>query len=359
MNRRTIYNLVQAAVALVLMTVLILWLSGVFEEKIEPGRVPPEAQRAAAGVPTANVELVQVPVFEEASGTVQAERKTIVSARILGVISEVRVRAGDRVEQDDMLVRLDDREARAKMEEASRALQGAEAGARKAQNDYERARKLLETGVVSRSELDQAEAAFKIQAAAAEQARQALEAARVNLSYTEVRAPVAGRIVDRFADPGDTATPGKPLLSLYDPSALRIEAAVREALVSRIRVGDRLDVRLGAEESTLPGTVDEIVPQAEAGSRTFLIKVGLPKRPEIYTGMFGRVVIPSGERERVLVPRTAIESLGQLRFAYAVGPDREIERRMVTLGPVVGDRIEVLSGLRPGETVILEVNASS
>ena len=176
----------------------------------------------------------------------------------------------------------------------------------------------------------------------------------MSLTYTVIKSPVAGRVTERFADPGDTALPGKPLLSLYDPTALRIEVPVRESLVSLLSIGQSVRVRLGSETDTIEGTVDEIVPQAEAGSRTFLVKVGLSKRPGIYTGMFGRVLLAAGERKRVLVPEAAVERVGQLIFVHVLGADRRIERRLITLGPPAGDgRIEVLSGLRPGDVVLL------
>ena len=89
-------------------------------------------------------------------------------------------------------------------------------------------------------------------------------------------------------------------------------------------------------------------------SRTFLVKVGLPKGENVYTGMFGRLVLPAGQRDRVLVPRAAVQRVGQLTFVTVVGPERHVSRRLVTLGPQAGpDHLEVLSGLRPGDVVLL------
>jgi membrane fusion protein (multidrug efflux system) len=352
--KRFLRAAVEIAGALLVMVMLILWMSGFFAEKIAPGVVPVRAASAPEGAPAAVVEEGVLAVVEEATGTVQAERKTLVSSRILASIASVAVRAGDQVDEGDVLVVLDSRELEARAAEAARAQEGAAAARQKAESDLSRARSLLAGRIISSSEFDQTQAAFKIADAAFERARQALQAAEVNLSYAEIRAPVAGRVVDRFADPGDTAVPGKPLLSLYDPAALRIEAPVREALVSRLHIGDRVSVRLGSEGTPMEGVVDEVVPQAEAGSRTFLVKVGLPRTHGIYTGMFGRVLIPAGERRRVLVAEAAIERIGQLHFASVVDDQRRVTRRLVTLGAPSGDgRIEVLSGLEPGETVLL------
>jgi multidrug efflux pump subunit AcrA (membrane-fusion protein) len=159
-----------------------------------------------------------------------------------------------------------------------------------------------------------------------------------------------------LADQGDTALPGEPLLSLYDPTALRIEVPVRERLVGSLNIGQRLQVRLGTDAGPIEGVVDEIVPQAEAGSRTFLIKVSLPRQEGMYTGMFGRVLIPAGERKRLLIPTASVDRVGQLDFVGVVGKQGQRTRRLVTLGPPADqDRVEVLSGLRPGETVLLNL----
>jgi membrane fusion protein (multidrug efflux system) len=341
--------------ALAALIVILLWMSGAFADKVEPGTAEVERSVAAEDAPTAPVVEQEVAVVEEAAGTVQAERRTLVSSRILAVIREITVRAGDTVEQGDVLVELDDREPKARVEEARRAVEAARAARERTASDYERARRLLAQGVISQSEYDQAESAFRIADAELARAREAEQAAEVSLSYTAIRAPVSGRIIDRLADPGDTAVPGEPILSLYDPTALRLEVPVRESLLGRLAIGDELDVRVGEAREDILGRIDEIVPQAETGSRTFLVKVGLPKRQGIYTGMFGRVLLPAGRRTRVLVPSGAIEQVGQLDFVTVVGPRRELSRRLVTLGQETSDgRFEVLSGLRPGETVLLQ-----
>lgn len=353
-SRRVTFRVLEIGAAVAVMVLLVLWMAGAFGHKIEPGRVEGRTIAAAEDAARTTVEEVVVPIVEEAAGTVQAERKTVVSAQIVAVIRDVRVRAGDQVAAGDTLIVLDDRELIARVQEARRSVQGTEAARSKAEADFRRASQLIGRGVISQSELDQAEATFKVADAELGRARQGLQAAEVALSYAEMQSPVAGRIVDRLADPGDTALPGKPLLSLYDPTALRMEVAVRESLVTHLKVGEAVEVRLGADAEMIEGRVDEIVPQAEAGSRTFLVKVGLPRRPGMYTGMFGRVRFAAGERRRVLVAEAAIEHIGQLDFADVVGAEGTVARRLVTLGAPAGEgRVEVLSGLRAGEAALL------
>lgn len=353
-SKQLIIKFAEAAAALCLMLLLILWMSGAFADKIEPGTVEARFRVAPEDAATAVPEEVTVSTFEEAAGTVQAERKTVISSRITALIREVLVRAGDMVAAGDPLIRLDDRDLTTRVEEARRAVEGAAAERAKNNRALTRAKSLLRQGVVSSGEYEQTEAAFKVADAELAQAQQALQGAEVALSFSILRAPVSGRVIDRLADSGDMALPGKPLLALYDPTALRIEVQVRESLVSGLGIGQSLHVRLAVVDEEIEGAVDEIVPQAEAGSRTFLIKVGLPKRAGVYTGMFGRVRIPAGERRRTLIPSSAVERVGQLTFVYAIQPDRRIVRRLVTLGPATQDgRVEVLSGLRKEDPFLL------
>lgn len=332
---------------------LIVWMADVVGRKIEPGT----AERADGIVPpdARLVEVVRkvVPVVEEAAGTVAAERRTTVSSRILAAVEAIEVRAGDTVERGQLLVRLRDDDLRARVDEARRAVEAAQATRDHRANEFARARQLLAAGVVSQSEFDQAEEAARVAEAELERARQILRTAQINLTYAAIDSPVSGRVVDRLVDPGDTATPGRPLLSLYDPTALRIEVPVRESLIAHLQPGAPLKVHLASHPAPVEGVVDEIVPQAEAGSRTFLVKVGLPRREGIYTGTFGRVVIPTGERARLLIPRDAVERIGQLSFVTVVDSGRHKSRRLVTLGPMTEDgHYEVLSGLDEGERVL-------
>lgn len=352
--RLLIAGALRAAGALVALVLIVMFMSGAFRSKIAPGVLPAAAEMAADGTATAVVRSESVTFHEEATGTVQAQHRTTVSARILATIDEILVRPGDDVRRGDPLVRLDAAELRARVDEAQRSVDAAAANHRRRAADLDRARRLVRDGVMSRSEFDQIEAAARVAEAELDQARDVHERARINVGYATITSPVSGKVVDRLADPGDTATPGAPLLSLYDPSALRIEVPVRESLVARLRLGDAIQVRIGERAEPVTATVDEVVPQAEPGSRTFLIKLGLPAREDVYAGMFGRIFIPAGTRDRLLVPRDAVERIGQLEYATVVAPDGTLARRLIRIGRDTGDgHYEVLSGLAAGEKVVL------
>lgn len=348
---RTIWRFIGVAAALGLLLLVMGYLAGFFGEKI------PTHPVAAAGEPVRGtvvpVERVTEKVIEQATGTIQAKQETSVSARILATIASIPVRAGDAVREGDMLVVLDSRELEARLEQQQQMVAAAEARSSEAEANYRRVKPLADRGVATRAELDQVEAALRAAQADLARARDAAAEAATALSYSTISAPFSGRVIDRFADPGDTATPGAPLLRLYDPTNLRLEANVRESLASGLKRGDPLTVRIDALNEEFPVTVDEIVPSADPGSRSFVVKALLPALPNLYPGMFGRLLIPTGTTQRLYIPAGAVFRLGQLEFVRVTVDDNAIRRYVRTGVRREDGRVEVLSGLEQGERVVL------
>jgi RND family efflux transporter MFP subunit len=335
------------------MVAAVLWLSGGCEERVAPGEAAlPAADAVSGGRVAVVVERIE-PSFTWAAGEVASARHTAVSARVVARIEEVRVRAGSAVVEGDVLVVLDARDLAARAGEAEEALRSGRAQLELARTEYARASSLLEQGVGTRQRVDQTRAVRDAADARVQGLQQALEEARTALSFAQIRAPAGGRVIDRFAEPGDTAMPGRPLLRIYDPTLLRVEVPVRESLAVHLNVGQGLRVEIPALDKNVEGNIDEIVPFAERGARTLLVKVGLEHATErLFAGMFARVGIPAGERRRLLVPEAAVERVGQLEFVHVARDGEALERRMVTTGETVGaGEIEVLSGLAAGEHV--------
>ena len=348
----------EAALALLVLVGGVSWLSGSCEERVGSEPVEVTGERAALGA-VAKVRGVTEPSVEWTSGEVASARHTALASRVLARIEDVRVRAGSAVDAGDVLVVLDARDLRARTGEMEGALRSAEARLDLAQRDHERTEELFRTGVSSQSRMDAATAALRAASAEMEGRREALAQARTAASFAELRSPVSGRVIDRLAEPGDTAVPGRPLLRIYDPTLLRVEAPVRESLAVRLVVGDVLRVEIPALGGPVEGRIDEIVPFAERGARTLLVKVSLPPTDaRLFAGMFARIAIPAGERRRLIVPESAIERVGQLEFVTVVA-DGRAERRLVTTGEPAGSGgVEVLSGLREGERVRVPEAAS-
>jgi RND family efflux transporter MFP subunit len=347
-------RLIEAAAGLAAGGGAIFWLSGGLHERVAPGVAEVPVQPAPAGARLVRVERSVDAVAEWASGTVASARETVVSAQILARIEEVRVSAGDAVAAGDAIVLLDAKEAEARAAEAREALAAARARLALAEAEMARVQPLFERGVVTRQRLDQATAELSAAKAGVDRLAQTVEAAETALSYTVIRAPVGGLVVDRLAEPGEMASPARPLLRIYDPAALRVEAPVRESLAVRLRVGQALPVEVPAAGAAFDGRIEEIVPFAEPGARTLLIKVGVPQDPRLYAGLFARIAIPAGARQRLSVPAEAVARVGQLDFVTVVDAQGRLARRLVTLGEAGADgRSEVLSGLAEGETVLL------
>ncbi len=345
------------AVGLILMILIIAWMSGMFNKKIAPGETTVSATKAT-DVQLKNVDEVHEifqPYFEEAVGTLKASSRTEISARVMAPIIRIAVRAGQRVKEGDVLVELDDRDFQSQLSQAKTSVAAAEASLSEAEKNYERSKKLLVNNSISHSEMDQATAKYEVAKAKRNEAKDSVTRAEVAVSYTKITAPRSGIIVDRLVDQGGMAQPGAPLLVLYDPDSLRLEAPVMENLAGKLEIGQKAIVHIDSLDEDVEGTIDERVPQAEAASRSFLVKVALPKKPGMYEGMFGRLKIPAGDRRFLCLNTAAVERVGQLEFVNVIRDDGTIERRFITTGRVGRPgRVEVLSGLSSKEKVLLK-----
>jgi RND family efflux transporter MFP subunit len=339
------------------MILIIAAMTGMFVEKIQPSATI-RTERKLSPQQAANLgEIYEVEkeYFAEAVGTLRAATRTEIAARILAPINEIRVKAGDLVKQGDLLVRLDPRDLRSRLEQFGSALESAQTSLKQAESDLQRDTKLHAERILPTMKFEQSRTNVELARSKVRQAEQAVSEAEVTLSFAEILAPQDGMIVDRLAEPGDTAQPGVPLLVLYDPQSLRLEAPVMENLAIKLKVGEYLTVHIDAIDRDVEARVDEIVPQAVAASRSFLVKVALTDAQGLYEGMFGRLRIPSGVRRHLCLPTAAIQTLGQLQFVDVVTEDGEtLERRFITTGRFGSpQQVEVLSGLEAGDRVVL------
>ncbi|MCA9139047.1 MAG: efflux RND transporter periplasmic adaptor subunit [Planctomycetales bacterium] len=344
---------------LVVLVLTIGWLSGMFEDKVEPGRSDRSVPRLG-NEPTDIVHSIDKTTIEEAIGTLKASSRTVVASKVMATINQVNVAAGDEVEQGQVLIRLDDKEYQSRLDQAKRSLDAAIANRQQAESQFSRIKTLAEQNAASRSEFDAASRDVQVTLADEARARQAVTELETMLSYTTILAAKRGRIVDRLAEPGDIAAPGMPLLIIYDATSLRLESPVMEQLAVKLKVGDELAVYVDALDREYKATIDEIVPQADAPSRSFLVKASLPKSADLYEGMFGRLLIPAGERRHLCLNTDALVQVGQLEFVDVVLADGKIERRLVKIGQLgMPGRQEVLSGLEAGDRVVLHSESTS
>jgi RND family efflux transporter MFP subunit len=328
------------------------------------------------------IGLVEVDELYRGVGTVAAKTAARISAKVMGSVVEVRVSEGDNVEDGALLVVLSSKELASRAEAARNAVVQVERNLAEAEADrqeaaaqlelaritYERFKTLRERESVSIQEFDEAKAKLNVArarvrraeeaigsfAAKKKQALSALEEAETFLEYTRISAPFAGVITLKEVNEGDLAQPGTLLLVLEDKSIYRLEASVDEANMSSIFVGQEVVVSVDAlEGEQLRGTVSEVVPRIDPATRKFVVKVDLPTTKGITSGMYGKAYFPVGKNKALLIPRTALAECGQLSTIYVVNGDGRVERRLVKTGKEYGDRIEVLTGLDAGESIVV------
>lgn len=340
------------AVAAVFVLVLVLlyfagWIGG---HKVAPGTTAALAPRIPGQEYIATerdvADIVDWP------GVVRARLVANVAPRVMARIAAVPVVMGNAVQTGDPLVVLDDRDLHAKREQARAQVAAAEAEADHAGQEERRARALYEQRAATQQDVDAAVARARAARAALQRARDVLAEAEVGLGETVLRAPFAGIVAARLADPGDLAVPGQPVVIVHDPASLRFEAAVGEACSEGLVADATFPVQLDAPAKELLAQLREVSPQADAVTRTVRIKLDLPPAGDIRPGAYGVVRVPCGRHRALLVPAGAVSRRGQLEFVYVVSA-AGTELRHVRCGKRHGEQIEILSGLAPGERVLV------
>jgi RND family efflux transporter MFP subunit len=337
---------------------LMLWLAGTFSPKVPPVAAAPPSSTPATGARTAPARIIRLPVSESAVGTIRAVHETSIGSKLLARVVAVNLKAGQKVQAGEVLIRLDDSDLQAKLQQAKAAVASAEAVYAQAAGDEKRYGQLVASRTVSRQQYEDKVAGMRTAEANLQRAQAAVKEVQASLDWATIRAPMDAVVIDKKVDVGDMVTPGQLLVTLFDPKHMQLVASVRESLTHRLQIGQSIGVRVEGLNKQCSGTVSEIVPEAQSASRTFQVKVTGPCPPGIYSGMFGRILIPLDEEQVLVIPRQAIRSIGQLQQVDVMENGRPT-RRTIRTGRTLGDDVEVLSGLRAGEQVVLPTAAES
>lgn len=281
--------------------------------------------------------------FEEVVGSVRAKQRATVEAKVSGRIARLNATLGKTVTAGEVVCELDVREIKARLDQAV-------AQSQQAARDLERFSNLLKQEAVTRAEYDATEARSRIAAAAVAEAE-------TMLGYAQVTAPFAGVVTRKLADVGELAAPGRPLLEIENPADLRVEVDVPEALLRRVNLGAKLQVRYDETIKPVEAIVSEIAPGADQNSRTYRVKLDLPTDSSLRSGQFVRVAIPLGETTSVVVPTSAVLTRGQLELAFVV-TNNQARLRLVRTAKRLGDMVEIVSGINVGENVVTEGTAA-
>lgn len=289
------------------------------------------------------VESREVPVYEEVVGTVRPKKEAQVAAKVTGRVLEITAIPGTRVKTGDVIAKLDVGELDASLTRARAALAQAE-------RDLARFLSLRESGAIALAEYEQAESRERMAAATVQEIKTLVDNATVT-------APFDGTITRRYLEPGDFGAPGRPLFAMEDSSLLRLEINVAEAMSGSMEVGGTIRVEIAGADADFDGVISEVAPSADVGSRTFLVKLDLPKNEALRAGQFGRAFLPRGKRAALSVPDSALISRGQMDYVF-VAAEKTARLRIVRTGEKKGGETEILAGLDSGEVIVLNPPAS-
>ena len=302
------------------------------------GHTAAEPELPSVQVCTQTVEAKPLVSVEEVVGTVRAKLRATIEAKTTGRITDMPVVLGQKVKAGDLLARLHAPEIKARLEQAEATLQQAE-------RDSKRLSSLFSKNAVALADFEAAETRYRV-------ATGAVAEARAMMGYVEILAPFDGVVTRKWVDVGDQAAPGKPLVDIEDPSNLRLEADVPEAVASRIKQGARMTIRVGQSTGDLSGTIVEIAPIADPISRTFRVKLDVPASPGLMSGQFARLIVPTGEYTSMRVPASAVIQRGQMELLFVV-ENQHARLHLVKTGRRVNEETEILSGLDSGDSVVV------
>jgi RND family efflux transporter MFP subunit len=321
----------------------------------------------------------------DASGYVVARRQATVSSKVTGKVMEVLIEEGQRVEKDQVLARLDDsnavaalRFATAQAQQAEAALAAARVALADAEPIYKRNLGLVGKGWISQTDYDNSRAAYDAAASGLEVASRALEVAHANrvvaqraLDDTVVRAPFAGVITVKAAQPGEMVSPISAgggftrtgIGTIVDMESIEVEVDVSENFISRVHAGQPATITLNAyPDWAIPGELIAVIPTADRAKATVKVRVGFrDKDPRILPQMGARVsflgdaVPAAGGRAAspgVVVPADAVQAQGDTGVVFVIHEDK-LERRAVRLGGKSGADQAIVAGLVAGEQVAI------
>jgi HlyD family secretion protein len=364
---------------------------------------PEDISAPAIAVETLSIRAQSLANTLELSGTIRPVDQATLSTRVSGRIIYFPLEAGDRFRKGDILARIDVQDIAAQTNQAQAGVAqaqaelarsqaslsqlksqklAAQAALRQAQINQTRSAQLRAEGAVSQANLDEAntaldqareqvsqaeagiqqsQAAIAQSQAALNQAKFGVTAASTNESYGTIVAPFDGIVTEKLASLGETTNPysmnGTALLKIENPDRLQLEISVPEENLRFVRVGQSVQVRVESASQTLKATIQQIVPAADANSRSFLVKIPINNSGRLISGMFGRIALSvNGKQDTILIPSTALIQRGQLQGVYVANTNTSNQStavlRWVKTGQQRDGKVEIVSGLTTGDRII-------
>ncbi len=295
-----------------------------------------------ATLATAPVELREIELTYPAEAVVEAVKQAVIAAQVPGRVVEVRADAGDAVKQGQLLMRIDAREAVQGYAASQATLSNARA-------NYERTKNLHTQKFISKAALDKAESEYKA-------AQAGSGAAGAAASHASIVSPLTGFVAQRHTEAGEMATPGKPLITVYDPKGLRVTGSIPQYKLAEVRANLRAKVEFPESGKWVDAVKVEVFPAADPRTHTVQARVYLPdNQPGIIPGMFARGHFVTGKSKKLLIPAAAVLRRGEVTAVYVIDEKNAARLRQVRLSePLAGGFHEVLAGVSAGEKVALD-----
>lgn len=300
------------------------------------------------------------------TGQVEAVQMANISTRVMGYITGVYVKAGDRVTQGQLLFKVSSNDIQAKQGQADAGIAQAEAMLASAQKDYDRFTALYKQQSATAKELDNVTQQYNMAKAAAEAAKQMRNEVAAQKQYTSVVAPFSGIVTQKLLDAGNIATPGMPVLTLQQGSNLQVTATIPETVIAGVKNGQDATVYIGAVNRYVTGKVSQLIPSSQFTGGQYVIKIALPTDAQkgLYAGMYVNVslalqkgLVKADSSLAIMVPAPSLIHKDELDGLYTVSAASQAVLRWVRLGKTQGDKVEVLSGLDRNEKFITSSSA--
>jgi RND family efflux transporter MFP subunit len=314
------------------------------------------AAAAAEGLSVAPVEYRDVDTTYSTEAVIEAVRQSTISAQVMGRIVELRADVGDFVKAGQVVARIDQREAAQVVASSEAQVAQARANLQNARINLERTRRLLESQFVSQSALDRADAEFKAAEAQLRAAEAGAGQAAVSKGYTTVVAPISGVISARNVEVGEMATPGKPLLTAFDPNDMRVLAEVPQSVLSDVKALSRAMVEVPSVEKWINVKSMVIIPAADPHTHSTRVRLYLASdERDIYPGVYARAHFAIGRARKLVIPAQSVVRRSEVSGVYVVNDKGNPSFRQIRLGESAGPGlVEVLAGVSAGERVALE-----
>lgn len=294
-----------------------------------------------------------IPRYYSATGYTNISRSIEISTSQTGTIKKLLVTEGDVIKAGDLLILLDESELLTSIKQAKSAVQTAKISLKDSNEDYKTAKRLIQSKVIPAQQFRKSQVQLNLAQSQLEQAQSELKKQQARKPYHRITSPINARVVKRWANQGDLAVIGKPLLQLEAMQGLEFETALPAKWINHIHVGESYQLKLHNIDEPITAKVSHIVHSADRITQTCLIKLSLPKKTHIESGLSGQIDFVIDKEKHQLIPESAL-----IKKAGVLGVYRLDTSQNTLFTPVKIERPWkqyrlILSGLKVGEKVVI------